>query len=136
MMTVEKTVRRSELSDLLRDRKGELGMSLRALADACVDPENPEAGPQYKRTTLDGLMKNVVGVQPPTLPQLRALAEAFRLPLGLIQEAAGAQFFGIDTVWAQDGKVRAIVYQVQELDADDQDRVMALMQSWQKLKRD
>lgn len=136
MMTAEESVSRTALSDLLQSRKDELGVSLRELVAACVDPEEPDAGPQYRRTTLDGLMKNLPGVKPPTLPQLRGLAAAYRLPLGLVQEAAGSQFFGIDTVWAEDGKVRTLVYEFQEMDPDDQERARALMQSWRQLKRD
>lgn len=135
MMTAEETTSRTDLSDLLQNRKGELDMSIRDLADACIDPEGPEAGPLYKRTTLDGLLKGD-GVKAPTLPQLRALAAAFRLPLGLVQEAAGAQFLGIDTIWSQDGKVRTLVHEFREMDAEDQARVLALMDSWRKLKRD
>ncbi|MEU6376754.1 hypothetical protein [Streptomyces sp. NPDC046909] len=111
-------------------------MSIRELVDSCIDPEDPDAGPQYKRTTLDLLMKGAAGVKTPTLPQLRALAAGFRLPLGLVQESAGSQFLGIDTVWSQDGKVRTLVHEFQDMDAEDQDRVMALMQSWRRLKRD
>jgi len=135
MMTGEGTASRTDLSDLLRGRKDELGMSIRELVDACIDPETPDAGPQYRRTTLDALMKGE-GVKAPSLSQLRALAAGYRLPLGLVQEAAGAQFLGIDTVWTQDGKVRTFVHEFRDMDEEDQARVIALMQSWRKLKRD
>ncbi|MEU1276510.1 hypothetical protein [Streptomyces sp. NPDC005799] len=111
-------------------------MSIRELVDGCIDPETPDVGPQYKRTTLDGLMKGAVGIKAPTLPQLRALAAGFRLPLGLVQEAAGAQFLGIDTVWTSDRQVRTFVHEFRDMDEEDQARVIALMQSWRKLKRD
>ncbi|MFF6985653.1 hypothetical protein [Streptomyces sp. NPDC010273] len=136
MMTDEGTTSRTDLSDLLRDRKAELGMSLRELVDACVDPKKPDEGPQIRRTTLDLLLKADEGVKAPTIPMMHALAEGFRLPFGLVQEAAGAQWLGIDTVWTQDRKVRALVHGFQDMDAEDQDRVMALMESWRKLKRD
>lgn len=136
MMTDEVTTSRTDLSDLLRDRKVELDMSLRELVDACVDPERPDEGPQIRRTTLDLLLKADEGVKAPTIPMMRALAAGFRLPFGLVQEAAGAQWLGIDTVWTQDRKVRTLVHGFQEMDPQDQDRVMALMESWRKLKRD
>lgn len=136
MMTDEVATSRTDLSDLLRDRKTELDMSLRELVDACVDPERPDEGPQIRRTTLDLLLKADEGVKAPTIPMMRALAAGFRLPFGLVQEAAGAQWLGIDTVWTQDRKVRTLVHGFQEMDPQDQDRVMALMESWRKLKRD
>lgn len=135
MMAGEETAGRTDLSDLVRDRKEELGKSYRELADACVDPEDPEAGPLWKRGTLENLAK-AVGIKAPTLPQLRALKAGLDLPLGLIQEAAGSQFLGIDTVWSKDGQVRTLVHEFREMDPEDQDRVMALMESWRKLKRD
>ncbi|MFI1723874.1 hypothetical protein [Streptomyces sp. NPDC020489] len=135
MMTDEGTRSRTDLSDLLRSRKEELDLSIRDLADASIDPEGRDAGPLYKRTTLDSLLK-AESVKAPSLPQLRALAAAFRLPLGLVQEAAGAQYLGIDTVWSQDRKVRTLIHDFQEMDPEDQARVMALMESWRKLKKD
>lgn len=135
MMAGEETTGRTDLSDLLRSRKEELGISIRDLVAACVDPEDRAAGPLYRRTTLDNLMKGE-GVKAPTFAQLRALHEGFRLPLGLVQEAAGSQFLGIDTVWSADRKVRTLVHEFQDLDSEDQARVMALMESWRKLKRD
>lgn len=136
MMTDEGTTSRTDLSDLLRDRKAELGASLRELVEACIDPEHPDEGPVIRRTSLDLLLKGDEGVKAPAIPMMRALAAGFRLPFGLIQEAAGAQWLGIDTVWTQDRKVRTLIHGFQEMDAEDQDRVMALMESWRKLKRD
>ncbi len=135
MMTSEETASRTDLSDLLRDRKEELDVSYRELVEACVDPENPDAGPLWKRTTLESLIKNV-GIKAPSLPQLRALAAGFQVPFSRVQEAAGSQFLGIDTVWSADGKVRALVHEFSDMDEEDQDKVMALMQSWRSLKRD
>jgi hypothetical protein len=134
MMTGEETASRTDLSDLVRDRKEELDRSYRELAEACVDPEGPDGGPLWKRTTLENLVKGA-GVKAPSLPQLRALAAGFQLPLSLVQEAAGAQFLGIDTVWTTDGTVRALVHEFRDMDPEDQEKVMALMQSWRSLKR-
>jgi hypothetical protein len=128
MMTGESTTGRTDLSDLLRNRKEVLGRSYRDLEAACVDPEAPEAGSLWKRGTLENLLKNV-GVKPPTLQQIRALAAGFDLPVGEIQEAAGAQFFGIDTVWSEDERVRALVHDFREMSAEDQEWVRAIVRS-------
>lgn len=134
-MTGEETTRRTDLSRLLSDRKEQLDKSYRDLADACIDPEDPEAGPLYKRSTLENLAKGVV-TKAPTIPQMRALKAGFQLPLGVIQEAAGAQFLGIDTVWSEDGRVRTLIHNFHELAPEDQVRVETLMESWRRLKRD
>ncbi|MET9729748.1 XRE family transcriptional regulator [Streptomyces sp. NPDC006458] len=135
MMTDEGTTQRTDLSDLVRKRRLELGMSYRGLAEACIDPEDPEAGPLWGRSTLENLEKGV-GIKAPTLPQLRALKAGLRVPLGLVQEATGAQFVGIDTVWSHDGKIRTLVHGFRELDEADQERVLAMMESWRRLRRD
>lgn len=135
MMTGEEMASRTDLSTLVRDRKDQLGKGYRELADACIDPEDPEAGPLWKRGTLENLAK-AQGIKAPTFPQLRALAAGFQLPLGLVQEAAGSQFLGIDTVWSQDGRVRTLVHNFRDMDTDDQEKVIALTESWRKLKRD
>lgn len=132
-MTAEGTADRTDLTDLVRTRMEELGYSIRSLADACVDPEDPGAGPFWRRGTLDNLIKGVP-IKAPSLPQLRALAAGLRLPLGRVQEAAGAQFFGIDTVWSDDEQLRALVHGYREMSPDDQARVRAIVQSWLDLK--
>lgn len=135
-MTSEGMTGRTDLSDLLRSRKEELGISYRDLEDACVDPKEPERGSLWKRGTLQNLMNDVPGVKAPTLPQLRALAAGFRLSLGRIQEAAGGQFFGIDTVWSEDDEVRALVHDFREMSPDDKAWVRAIVQSRRGLAND
>lgn len=134
-MASEEATGRTDLSELVRTRLEELGMSARALADASVDPKDPEFGPQWKRGTLTNLI-NEVGVKPPTLPQLRGLAAGLRLPLGRLQEAAGSQFFGIDTVWSDEEDVRVLVHDFRDMSPEDQARLRAIMQSWRSLKND
>jgi hypothetical protein len=54
----------------------------------------------------------------------------------MVQEAAGSQFLGIDTVWTADGKMRALVIGFSEMDADDQEKVLRLMESRRKAQTD
>lgn len=133
-MTGEGMTGRTDLSDLLRNRKEELGKSYRDLAAACIDPENPQGGSLWTRGTLENLLKNA-GVKPPTLPLLRALHAGFQLPLGQIQEAAGAQFFGIDTVWSEDEEVRALVHDYRDMSPEDQAWVRTIVQSRRNIER-
>lgn len=127
-MNSEAGTGRTDLSDLVSRRMEERGVSFRALAEECIDPEEPVAGPLWRRTTLDALSKGQ-RVKAPDLAQLRALAHGLRVPLSRVQEAAGAQFLGIDTVWSPDGRVRALVEGFRDMDPEDQEKVLALMES-------
>ncbi|WP_329196328.1 hypothetical protein [Streptomyces sp. NBC_01435] len=56
-----------------------------------------------------------VPVNVPKLGQLRAIAAAARVPFSVVQDAAGAQFFDIRTVWSASGEARALVQQAEQL---------------------
>lgn len=129
MMTGEVTTGRTDLSDLLRTRKEELGISYRDLEAACVDPEDPAAGSLWRRGTLENLVK-VAGTKAPSFPQLRALAAGFQLPLRTIQDAAGAQFFGIDAVRDDDDpETVAFVHDFRGMSPEDQAWVRAIVRT-------
>jgi transcriptional regulator with XRE-family HTH domain len=138
-MAAEHAQERYDLSDLVRDRMDELGLSYRRLEELCRDPEATPRGasepePLWKRGTLENLAKRR-RVQIPDFERLRALAAGLQVPLGRVQEAAGRQFFGVDTVWSADRRVRALVEGFDGLDAEDQARVLALMESRRRLQR-
>jgi transcriptional regulator with XRE-family HTH domain len=132
----ERAYDRTDLSDLIQDRRDLLGLTYEDLAAACVDPEAagaPDVEPLWRRSTLHNLAQGRY-VKPPTFPMLRALAAGLQVSLSTVQEAAGAQFFGIDTVWSPDGKVRALVRDFDDLDDEDQAKVLALMESRRRIK--
>lgn len=117
-MTVEETSDRTDLSDLVRARMKENGQGLRTLADACIDPQDPDAGPLWKRGTIDNLV-NGRGIKAPNREQLRALAAGLRLPEAVVRRAARAQFIG-DVVeqWNYDHDVRVLISNIEELDQE------------------
>lgn len=119
---------RSDLADLVQARMAELGIGLRPLAAASIDPEDPSAGPLWTRGTLSNLMAGE-RVKAPRLPELRALAAGLRLPLRALQDAAGAQFFGIDTVYADDQQTRVLLRHFDQLGEDDRAKVIAIMEA-------
>ncbi|WP_328439399.1 XRE family transcriptional regulator [Streptomyces sp. NBC_00444] len=137
-MAADITRERTDLSDLVAARMEELELSYRRLEELCVDPEADtqasEAESLWKRGTLENLAKQR-RIKPPDFPMLRALAAGLDLPIGRVQEAAGAQFFGIDTVWSADGQARALVEGFREMDPEDQERVLALMHSRRRVRR-
>lgn len=125
---------RTDLSDLVDAQMKVLGYGSRTLAAACVDPKAPERGPLWTRGTLDHLRQGQ-RIKAPDLPQLRALAAGLGMPLGAVQEAAGSQFFGIDTVWSDDHGVRALIHGYRDMSPEDQEKVQSLIEANRRLKR-
>ncbi|MGW3570182.1 XRE family transcriptional regulator [Streptomyces sp. NPDC000941] len=124
---------RAHLSDLVRARRAELRLSLRALADRCVDPE-AGGGSLVKYSWIDRLEKRLP-VIPPQLPELRALAAGLQLPLVMLQDAAGAQFLGIDSLRAQSGEVMALLAHAEELSPEDLAKVTAMVEAFARKGR-
>lgn len=122
------TDERTDLSDLVRGRRAELRLGLRGLAERCIDPENPAAGSLWTRTTLNTL--EIGKIKPPRLPELRALAQGLDLQLGKVQDAAGAQFFGIDTMWSASGEARAFVERADRMTPDQRAQLMRLIDAF------
>lgn len=123
---------RTQLRDLVRERKAELGLSYDKLAERCVDPKSGEQ--TVKSSWLHRLVSGLA-VQPPDVPQLRGMAAGLDVPLGLVQEAAAAEFFGLDTVWSDDRAVRTLVHRYEEMDPEDQRRVQALIETYRATGR-
>lgn len=118
--------RRTQFADLVKTRREELGLSLAALSDAAIDPET------NTRVTSAWIHRLETGkpVVPPDYHQLRAFAAGLRLPLAALQAAAGAQFFGLDTLYSANGYARALVERLDEMNEDQQRRLLALIDSF------
>lgn len=126
-MTVEETMERTHLSDLVRTRMEENGQGVRTLADACIDPDHPEDGPLWKRGTIENLTKGRV-VRSPTEAQLRALAAGLRLPPLAVKRAAAAQFLGMTEHWNEDHDTRILIARIEELDKEGVEELDELAQ--------
>ncbi|WP_327703602.1 helix-turn-helix domain-containing protein [Streptomyces decoyicus] len=117
------TAHRDHLAALIRRRRRELGLSLLQFQERAVDPET---GVQVKYGWVNRL-ETGEQVIPPRLPQLRALAAAADVPLGVVQDAAGAEFFGIDSVWSESGEARAFIERAERLNADQREQILRLI---------
>ncbi|MGW2226867.1 XRE family transcriptional regulator [Streptomyces formicae] len=108
---------RTDFSDLVRDRRAELGISLRELEARSIDPES---GTQVKFGWL-GEVENRKSIDTPSLRQIQALAEGLRLPLSVLQEAVAAEFLGMDTrdVWSRDRSTRILAARIGEMTATE-----------------
>ncbi|MGJ5895110.1 hypothetical protein ACSCBZ_24620 [Streptomyces niveiscabiei] len=122
---------RTDLKDLVVKRKQELGLSYEKLAARCVN----SAGDQTVKYSWLHRLATGKEVLPPDFATLEGLAAGLDVPLTLVQEAAGRQFFRIDTAWSDDQEVRALIHEMGDLDDDDRARLKAMMQSWRKLKQ-
>lgn len=123
---------RTDLSDYVRDRRREVGMSLEDVSARTVDPASGER--VIDAAWLDRLEKAELHPDEyPEYPQLDALVDVLHLDPGQVQDAAGVQFMDIHTVWSEDGEVRAIVRG--ELSAEDLVKVQTLMNLYRKAPR-
>lgn len=115
---------RTDLSDLVRDRRAELRLSLRAVEARTLDPATGE--PLCKYSWINKLEKGLA-IVPPAYEQLEALASALDVSLGRVQDAAGAQFFRIDTVWSVSGEARALAIQADRMTSEQREQLMRLI---------
>lgn len=121
--------RHTDLSDLVRTRRAETGLSLEAVAAATAGPRS--GGRLVEADWLDRLERAALDPSEyPEYPQLDALANALDLDPGELQEAAGVQFMDVHTVWSEDGQVRAVV--TGELNAEDMAKVQNLMRLYRR----
>jgi transcriptional regulator with XRE-family HTH domain len=115
------TEQRTEFTDLLRQRRQELGLSLRKMETLCVDPES---GEQAKFGWLSKVERGQ-SVDTPKEDLIKALAIGYRLPEDVLKAAAARQFLGYDpagdssVVWSEDMTTRIIVARAEEMSEED-----------------
>lgn len=120
---------RTDLSELVRERRLAVGLSLEDVAMRAVGPGSGER--LVEADWLDRLERAaLIPAEYPEYPQLDALVDALNLDPARVQEAAGAQFLDVQTVWSDDGEVRAIVQG--ELSAKDLAKVQDLMNLYRR----
>ncbi|MFI6274269.1 helix-turn-helix transcriptional regulator [Streptomyces sp. NPDC050988] len=122
-----------DLSDMLRARRLESGMSLRDVAAAAVDPGTGNR--VVEADWLDRLERAELGQgETPQYPQLDALTEALHLDPAEVQEAAGRQFMGVDTLWSEDGEVQGIA--LGPVSDEARKKLLRLMNTYRPVPKD
>lgn len=118
---------RTQFTDLLRSRREELGEGLGKFEARAVDPETGQRVKRGRIYRLEG--REGGGITPPDFWELRALAVACRLPIERLQDAAGAQFHGVDPLRAGSGTGEAVAYvrKLDSLPADQRERLLHLI---------
>lgn len=126
LMAEQDAPTRTDLSDLARTRRAELGLSYDRLGQRAADPESDVRVPGSWFHRLE----TGLPVQVPDLPRLRAIAAALDVPLGRVQDAAGAQFFGIEATWSASGEARALVEQASHMTPDQREQLRRFLDSF------
>jgi transcriptional regulator with XRE-family HTH domain len=115
--------RRTQLADLIRGRRKELNVGLKAFAERAIDPVT---GVQVTRGWVYRLEQGEP-VTPPVFEELRALAAACELPVETLQDAAGSQFHGVDPLVSGSTEAKAYVHKLDRLPADQRERLLRLI---------
>lgn len=127
---------RTDLSDLVRNRRIELGLSGRALHKRCIRPG--DTAPAFGHEWLRKLEAGDPSVKTPRAPYLEALAEGLQVPIGVVQRAAVAQFMGIDpqpdAVWSKDHSIAVTVARMEQLSEEDRRELAELAEVYARRK--
>jgi transcriptional regulator with XRE-family HTH domain len=120
---VRRPEQRTHLADLIRSRRAELNVGLKAFAEKAVDPVT---GARVTRGWVYRLEQGEP-VTPPVFEELCALAAACDLPVETLQDAAGSQFHGVDPLVSGSTEAKAYVHKLDRLPADQRDRLLRLI---------
>lgn len=120
MTVMANQTRRDQLSQLVRERREELGLSMSQLVAACDDPTLNSSWISRLET---GQVKDI-----PRESRLAAIAKGLRLSYQTVARSAAAQFLGVEeeAVWSEDGSVRAVVDRMGELSEQDRRELAAI----------
>lgn len=117
---------RTQFRDLVVQRKEEIGLGYERLAARCIDPESGEQ--TVKGSWLHRLATGE-NVEPPSYEMLRGMAAGLDVPVGALQDAAGAQFFGAEPVFSESAEARAFLADADRLTPAQRAAIRALMRS-------
>ncbi|WP_406324401.1 hypothetical protein [Streptomyces niveus] len=117
---------RSQLRDLVRERRAILGLSYEKLAHRCVD----ESGERPVKSSWLHRLESGEKVLPPDYRQLQAMAAGLQVRMEVVQDAAGAQFFGIDVVRSGSGSARALVERADRMTEEQLQQLLRLLDSF------
>lgn len=122
---------RTQLNDLVRTRRAELGISLRTLEARAVDSRT---GTQAKFGWISKLERNLP-TEVPGEELIRALAVGLSLPLRVVQEAVAAQYLGMTEIRTQSQAARILVARVEEMSEDDLQQLAAIAETFERTRR-
>lgn len=120
------TGERSQLRDIVNERKEELGLGYERLAARCIDPES---GEQTIKSSWLHRLATGKPVEAPSYEMLRGMAAGLQVPVGVLQDAASSQFFGVERVFSESAEGQAFLEDADRLTPAQREAVRALMRS-------
>lgn len=130
------TERRFDFRDLLRQRRAELGLSLRDMEARSVDPDS---GAQAKFGWLSKV-ENGRPVDTPKEDVLKAIVIGYGLPERVVKAAAARQFLGYDpaedpsVMWSGDLTTRIIVARAEEMGEEERRQLAEIAETFARRK--
>ncbi|MFF7130321.1 hypothetical protein [Streptomyces sp. NPDC008240] len=122
-----KTGERTQFRDIVVQRKEELGLGYERLAARCIDPET---GEQTVKSSWLHRVATGENVEPPKYEMLRGMAAGFGVPVGVLQDAASAQFFGVQRIaFSESAEGQAFLEDADRLTPAQREAIRALMRS-------
>lgn len=118
---------RTQFADLVRERRAALGLSLKAFAAATADPDGGEPVVTYSWVYR---LESGDPVTPPQYPELIGLARAAQVDVEVMQDAAGAQFHGVDPVWSESGEAKVYVRRLEQMTPEQREQLLRFLDSF------
>jgi transcriptional regulator with XRE-family HTH domain len=132
MRAMTEPAQRTDFTDLVRERRAELGISLRELEVRAV---HEPSGTQAKFGWLSKL-ENGKSVDTPKPELLEALAVGLSLPVKILKIAASRQFLAHDpeanpsVLWSEDLTTRIIVARAEEMSDEDRRQLAEIAETF------
>jgi transcriptional regulator with XRE-family HTH domain len=121
------TEQRTDFADLVRQRRAELAVSLRKLAEQSVDPDG---GRPVKFGWLSKLERGEP-TEAPSPAVLRALHVGLSVPLRVLQEAAAAQYLEMESfIWSQDRTTRVLAARIEEMSEEERQQLADIAETF------
>ena len=117
---------RTQFRDIVVQRKEELGLGYERLAARCIDPES---GEQTVKSSWLHRLATGAKVEPPSYEMLRGMEAGLGVPIGSLQDAASAEFFGADPIFGDTAEGRAFLADADGLTSAQRAAIRALMRS-------
>ncbi|MDT0387882.1 hypothetical protein [Streptomyces dubilierae] len=117
---------RTQLRDIVADRKEALGLSYERLAARCV---HPSSGEQVVKSSWLHRLATGKPVEAPGYEMLVGMAVGLEVPVAVLQDAASAQFFGVRRIFSESAEAQAFLEDADRLTPEQREAIRALMRS-------
>lgn len=122
----KETNERTQLRDIVVQRKEEIGLGYERLAARCIDPQS---GEQTVKSSWLHRLATGKPTEAPDYPTLRGLEAGLGVPIAVLQDAASAQYFGTVKVFSESAEAQAFLEDADRLSPAQREAIRALMKS-------